>query len=110
MGEPAESTLGGLAYLLIIIGGVFAQAFVFQRFPIAGDAEATLRLIELNAAAWRTGLAVNLSYLALNVPVGVILFRILNPHSSLLAKCALGFILITAAIEGLNLLFLYAPP
>lgn len=108
-GAPAKARVAGICYLAMVLGGVFAQAAVFQRFQIGGDPAATIGLIEANAAWWRVGLAVNLLYLLGNVPVATILYGFFRGRFPVAALCALGFVAVTAAMEGLSLSLLYVP-
>jgi hypothetical protein len=108
-GAQAKARVAGICYLAMVLGGVFAQAAVFQRFQIGGDPAATIGLIEANAAWWRVGLTVNLLYLLGNVPVATILYGFFRGRFPVAALCGLGFVAVTAAMEGLSLSLLYVP-
>lgn len=108
-GAQAKARVAGICYLAMVLGGVFAQAAVFQRFQIGGDPAATIGLIEANAAWWRVGLAVNLLYLLGNVPVAAILYGFFGGRFPVAALCALGFVVVSAAMEGLALSLLCVP-
>lgn len=105
----AKARIAGASYLILIVGGVFVQTGVFQRLLAPGDASATMGLITANAPLWRLGLGVNLLYLLANVPVATILYGFFRQQHPTMARCAVGFVVISTAIEGLALLLLYAP-
>lgn len=105
----ARARIAGASYMILIVGGVFVQAGVFQRLLVAGDASATMGLITANAPLWRLGLAVNLLYLLANVPVATILYGFFRQQYPTVARCALGLVVISTGIEGLALVLLYAP-
>ena len=112
-GEAGSSTglkrkLAGAAYLVVNLGGLFVQAGVFQ--PLThGPAAATAQAIAENKQLWRIGIAVNAAYLLANIPLGILLYELFGPVRQTLARCALAYILICAAIEAVNLALLYAP-
>lgn len=58
-----ETTLAGLCYLVVIVGGLFAQGMVRQALIVPGDASATALAISENPTLWRLGIAVHLLYL-----------------------------------------------
>jgi hypothetical protein len=103
-----SARVAGLAYLIIIVAGLFAQLAVFQPL-VQGSAAATADAIEANGLLWRIGIAVNVVGLIANVPLGVILYGLFNRVHPILARCALAFILICATMEAGNLLLLYVP-
>lgn len=103
-----SARVAGLAYLIIIIAGLFAQLAVFQPL-VQASAAATAEAIAANGLLWRLGIAVNVVGLIANVPLGVILYGLFNRAHPILARCALAFILICTAMEAGNLLLLYVP-
>lgn len=104
-----KARLAGAFYLIIIVGGVFAQVAVRQPLTVAGDAAATARAIAADEALWRSGLAVHASYLLANVPLAFLLYGLFKPVQATLARCALGFAFLCTAIEATNLVQLYVP-
>jgi hypothetical protein len=97
-------------YLLVILGGLFAEAVVLGRLTVAGDATATAQAIADDAWLWRLGLGVHLFYLACAAPVMyLLLYRMLSPLQPTLARMAVTFAVISAAVEGAALLQLYVP-
>ena len=113
--QPALATPGtaariaGFLYLAIVFGGVFAEAFVRQRMLVPGAPAATARNILAGDSLYRLGFGVHLFHLACAVPVAVILYRLLRTVHRGIAQLGLAFDLTSIAIEGANLLNLYAP-
>lgn len=103
-----SARVAGLAYLIVIVAGLFAQLAVFQPL-VQTSAAATADAIEANGLLWRVGIAVNVVGLIANVPLGAILYGLFNRVRPVLARCALAFILICTAMEAANLLLLYVP-
>jgi len=100
---------GGL-YLIVIVGGTFAEIFVRGRLIVHGDAAATAHNILAHELLYRLGFAVELFYCAAcNVPITVIfynLFKVVNRNVTLL----MVFLdLVVTAIESISLLAHYAP-
>ena len=104
-----QARLAGLAYLIIIIGSLFAQVAVFQPLSGGGSAAGIAQTIAASQPLWRLGVAANLIALIANVPLGVILYGLFKPTQPSLARAALAFILICATIEAVNLMLLYLP-
>lgn len=104
-----SATVAGLCYLLVIAGGLFAEALVRQALVVPGDAAATARAIVENELLWRLGLAVHLLYLVPALAVNVIvsgLFRSIEPT---LARLALVFGVAAVTVEAATLVYLYVP-
>ena len=90
---------GGL-YLIVIVGGLFAQIFVRGRLVVPGDAAATAHNIMAHQLLYRLGFAVETFYLVCNVPLTVIfygLFKVVNRNVALLEAI---FGLVSTAVEG----------
>jgi hypothetical protein len=99
---------GGL-YLIVIVGGLFAEIFVRGRLVVPGDAAATAHNIMAHQLLYRMGFAAEAFYLVCNVPLTVIfygLFKVVNRNVALLEAI---FGLVSTAIEGVSLLAHYAP-
>lgn len=101
--------LAGLAYLIIIVGGLFAQIAVFQPLTSGSSATVIAGSIAVNEPLWRLGLAVNLVALVANVALGVILYGLFKQTKPTLARAALAFILICTTVEAASLILLYLP-
>lgn len=99
---------GGL-YLIVILGGLFAEIFVRGRLVVPGDAAATAHNILTHQLLYRLGFAIEAFYLVCNVPLTIIfyaLFKVVNRNVALLEAI---FGLVSTAIEGVSLLAHYAP-
>ena len=99
--------IGGVLYLIIIIVGIFGEAFVRDRLIVSGDATATAANIRSMESLWRFGIAAELFMLTCAVTLAWILFVLLRPVSRDLALLATFFNLVSIALEAaiqLNLL------
>ena len=108
--DRRHARIAGALYLIIILGGLFAEAVVLGQLITPGNATATAQAIVANAPLWRFGLGVHLAYLACAAPVMyVLLYRLFRRGQVALAQMALAFALTSAAVEGAALLQLYVP-
>lgn len=101
--------IGGLLYLIVIIGGIFAELIVRGGLVVQGDAKATVYNIMAHESLYRCGFAVEIFYCACNVPITLIfykLFKIVNKDFTLLV---VFFGLVGTAIESASLLAHFAP-
>ncbi|MEZ4647388.1 MAG: DUF4386 domain-containing protein [Candidatus Eisenbacteria bacterium] len=96
--------IGGVSYLLIIAGGLFAEFFVRQRLLVAGDAAATAANIATSPLLFRFGMAVDLVVFSCDVVVAVMLYLLLRSVAPTMALLATTFRLVEAAILGMNML------
>ena len=96
--------LAGLAYLILIICGLFSELYVRGNLIVDGNASATATNILANTSLFRIGFMSDLVMLICDVIVGVLLYILLRPVSKTLAILALAFRLIMNAILGINLL------
>lgn len=101
--------LGGLLYLINIIFGIFAIAYVEGKIMVADDPAATANNIITHEFLYRLGIAAHIIILLTNIPIALIfyrLFRIVNKNATVLV---LFFSLVGTAIEAVNLLNQYEP-
>ncbi len=63
-----KARIAGFLYLIVIIGGIFAEVFVRGRLVVHGDAAATAHNILTHELLYRLGFAAELFYCACNVP------------------------------------------
>jgi hypothetical protein len=101
-------TAGGI-YVLNVVGGAFAIGFVSAAILVPGDAAATARNLLAHELLYRVGLLAHLIIVALNVPLGVILYDLLKVVNRRAALLVLFFTLVGTAIEGANLLDQFTP-
>jgi hypothetical protein len=83
---------GGIAYLLIIVLGAVQEAFIRGRITFAN-----LRDMEM---LWRTGIAMELLLLVVNVVLALVFYVLTRPVHKELALLALLFNVIATAVEG----------
>jgi uncharacterized protein DUF4386 len=99
----------GFLYLIVIVGGIFAELFVRGRLVVHGDAAATAHNILAHQMLYRWGFVVELFYCVCNVPLTVIfynLFKVVNRNVTLMMVI---LDLVVNTIESISLLGHYAP-
>ena len=92
--------IGGVLYLIIIVVGLFGEAFVRDRLIVSGDATATAANIMSHESLWRFHIAAELFLLICAVALLLILFVLLKPVSRDLALLAAFFNLVAIIIEA----------
>ncbi len=104
-----KARIAGFLYLIIIVGGIFAQLGVRDQLVVSGDAAATARNIGAHELLYRLGFAVEVFYLLCNVPLTLLLydlFKVVNRQWALVMTC---FAFVGTAVEGVSLLAHFAP-
>lgn len=101
--------IGGIIYLIIILTGIFGEAFVRNRLVVSGDAAATAANIIASPSLWRMGIAVDLIMQLCDLPVMMILYVLLRPVNKNLALLTLLFNIIQTAVLVANKLSLLMP-
>ncbi len=110
MDSPKKTArIAGALYLLIIVGGLFTEAFVRSSLIVSGDATATANNIVASESLFRTGLVADLIVFLCDVGVAILFYVVLRPVSKTLALVAASLRLVMAAIAGFNVLNLLAP-
>jgi uncharacterized protein DUF4386 len=99
---------GGL-YLIVILGGTFAEILVRARLVAHGDAAATAHNIQLHELLFRSGLVVEVFYCACNVPLILILYSLFKVVNKNVALMMVSFAFIADAIESVSLIAHVAP-
>src|SRR5712691_11249731 len=99
---------GGL-YLIVIVGGIFAEVFVRGRLIVSGDAAATAHNILAHELLYRFGFAAEIFYCACNVPLTFILYDLFKVVNKSVALLVVFFCLVGTAIESVSLLAHAAP-
>jgi hypothetical protein len=100
--------IGGVLYLIIIVIGLFGEAFVRNRLIVSGDATATAANIRSLESLWRFHIAAELFLLICAVALLLILFVLLRPVSRNLALLAAFFNLVSITLEAAITLYLLA--
>ncbi len=101
--------IAGLLYLIVIVGGVFAEIFVRGRLVVHGDAAATAHSILTHESLYRLGFAVEVFYCACNVPLTFLLYKLFKVVNKSFALLVVFFSLVGTAIESVSLLCHFAP-
>jgi hypothetical protein len=99
--------IGGVLYLIIILGGMFAVIFVRGKLIVTGDAIATANNIMASQLMWRIGIAADLIMHVCDIPLMLIIYVLLRPANRNLALLAVLFNLVQTAVlvaNKLNLL------
>ncbi len=92
--------IGGVLYLIIIVIGLFDEAFVRSRIIVSGDAAATAANISSLESLWRFGIAAEFFLLICAVALTLIFFLLLRPVSRELALLVVFFNLVSLAVEA----------
>ena len=110
MSPRLKARIAGSLYLIVIVGGIFAEIFVRGRLVVHGDVAATAHNIVTHELLYRLGFAAEIFYCSCcNVPLALIfydLFKVVNRSVSLLV---VFFSLVGTAIESVSLLAHFAP-
>lgn len=93
----------GIAYLGIVVCGLFAELFVRGSLVVPSDAAATGELIASAPVFFSVGIAADTLMIALDVAVAFGLYRLLGPVNRRLALAATVLRLVQASILALNL-------
>jgi hypothetical protein len=104
-----KARIAGLLYLIVILGGIFAEIFVRGGVTVSGDAAATAHNILAHEQFYRLGFAAELICCLCNVPLTLIfydLFKVVNRSVSVLV---VYFSLLGTAIESVSLIFHFVP-
>ncbi|MEO6324866.1 MAG: DUF4386 domain-containing protein [Thermoanaerobaculia bacterium] len=92
--------VAGVLYLMIIAIGMFEELFVRGRIVVGGDAAATFANLQKMEMLWRSGIAIELLLLILNVVLSMVLYVLTRPVHKELALLALLFCMVATAVEG----------
>lgn len=109
MKPQRDARMAGFLYLIVIVGGAFAEAWVRGRLVVAGDAMATAHNIQTHRLLFRWGFIVELFYCVCNVPLILILFRLLKIVNRNVAAMMLVLSMLANALESVSLFADYAP-
>ena len=106
---PFKARIGGVLYLIIIIGGLFGAGYVPSMIVVHGDAAATVNNILINESLYRFGLGVHIIVVLCNIPLAVIFYDLFKFANESLSRLVMLFILVAATIEGVSLLHNFVP-
>jgi hypothetical protein len=109
MSPRTKARIAGFLYLIVILGGLFAELFVRGRLTVPGDAAATARNILAHQLLYRSGFAVEVFYCACNVPLILLFYDLFRIVSRSAAWLVVLFSLVGTAVESVSLLAHFAP-
>jgi hypothetical protein len=101
--------LAGVAWLVAIVCGLFAELYVRSSTIVHGDAAATAARITAAEPLYRLGVAADLVGIVASLVFTLLLYPLLRPVSRNLSMTAAGFGLAGCAVAGANLLNFFAP-
>ena len=99
---PTLARLGGLLYLLVILGGIFGEIVARGSLIVPGDAAATASHLRASEGLWRAGIAVDLVCCACTIGLAWILYGLLRTVDR---KLALLMIFVDVIAIGLQAAF-----
>jgi hypothetical protein len=109
MSPRTKGRFAGALYLLTIIAGVYAQAFISDRLVVSRDAATTAANILANQSFYTLGFTIYLIEMACQVATVVLFYQLLKPVSRTGAMLAAAFELIGCGIKIFSRLFYFAP-
>lgn len=101
--------VGGIAYLLIIIAGIFGEMVVRKTIIVTGDAAATTVNMLAHSQLWRAGIAGDLLMHICDVIVMVCLYVLLKPVNKNIALLAILLNLVQTSVLVANKMNLLMP-
>jgi hypothetical protein len=96
--------IGGVLYLIIIVLGIFGEAFVRNRIVVSGDPAATAANITSMESLWRFGIASEFLSLICTIALATIYFFLLKPVSKELNLLATFFRLVSIVVQAVAIL------
>jgi hypothetical protein len=96
--------IGGALYLLVAVGGAFAEFGARGSVKVAGDAAVTAANIAQHATLFRAGLVADLVDFVCFLGVGLVLYAILKRVQPDVAVAMLVINAVSVAIQALNML------
>ncbi len=91
--------LAGALYLVVILAGMFAEAFIRPKIYVGGNAAATAQNLLAHATLYRVGLLTDLLTVVAAVAEGVLVYYLFQPVSRFLALTSLLIALVSNAGE-----------
>ena len=104
-----KARIAGVFYLLTILTGIFAEAFVSSRLVVNGDAAATANSILTHKGLFQLGFAVYLIEMACQVTITALFYDLLKPAGRSISLAAAFLGLTGCVIKTLSRLFFIAP-
>lgn len=104
-----RARIAGALYLLVIVGGTFAELGVRGALVVGGDPAATARNLLAHGFRFRLGFVAELLICAVNVPLCLLFYDLFRSVSRTAARYVVAFTLIGSAVEAAALLAHFAP-
>ncbi|MBA3897784.1 MAG: DUF4386 domain-containing protein [Sphingomonadaceae bacterium] len=109
-GSPnLKARIAGGLWILVILAGMFAEAFVRSRLIVHGDAAATAQRIMASEFLYRLGIVADLVGALAYAGVSLLLYQLLRPVSRSVSLFAVSCGLAGSVVMVANLLTLFAP-
>ncbi len=99
----------GVFYLLTILLGIFAQAFVSERLVVVGNANATAANILQHESLYRAGFAAYLVEMACQLTMILLFYRLLRPVDRTASLLAASFGLVGCVVKLVGRVFFCSP-
>lgn len=106
--RPQTARLAGILYVLVIIGGIFAEFAVRSNLIVSGDTAATLDNIRSNESLFRFGFMSDLIAHTCYFLLALVLYSLLKPVNHDVALLFMLIVAIGVAIMCLNMLNQFA--
>ncbi len=100
---------GGFLYLVIIVVGLWGEAFVRQKLIVSGDAITTAANILAHESLWRAHIAGEMVLLVCGVGLLMVEYLLLRPVSREISLLAMIFGIMSITTEGAITMYLIQP-
>ncbi len=101
--------IAGALYLIVIVGGTFAEVVVRARLVVHGNAAVTAHNIQAHELLYRMAFVVEMFYCVCNVPLILILYGLFKVVNQQVARLMVLFGIVADVIESVSLLAHLAP-
>ena|SRR5579859_2214113 len=101
--------IGGLAYLIIIVGGAMGEIFIRGKLVVPGNPLATTKNISASPLLWKVGLFGDIVMHVFDLVLGVVYYTLFKRVNKTLALLSLMFGLIQTAVLVANKMNLVMP-
>ena len=106
--QRSYTRIAGALYLIIIVCGIYSEAYVRSSIVAQGDPAATAANILASTGLFRTAFVADSLMLISDVAIAILFYVLFKPVSQVLSLTAAAFRLTQAAVLSVNLLFYYA--
>ena len=109
MSPRNTARIAGYLYLIIIVTAWIGEFFIRGRLVVSGNAAATAANILSGELLYRLAGLIDFVVLACDTAIAVLLYVVLKPVSVAFSLIAAAFRIVFAAIQGVGMLFHFAP-